>query len=774
MKKNRFLSTSVLSMIGFSVITIGATVFMTLKNTSDLMGILEDSVKSQLISISITARGLLDVDKFDSYNSEEDVNNDIVAYTQTREDLRSLKKQVGAKYIYALKPIDGEYQFIFDTDEEDEEIFVEYDLHPVHERAFFGEESAGIMNVSDEYGSFNTGAVPVWKDGHIIGIICTDIEDAYIQKSNNAAFRNAVTLVLTLFGTMCVMTTIVWLLLRRVQKMQDQLFRTANYSEAKLQTILDTSLAAISFVDWRGNFTYINKAYQKLFGYNEDELYGKPSLMISEGTEEYHQVFWDLLDGKTDYNRLATRLQAKNGQTVWADISASMMRGTDPTENQMISVVVDITERQHILEELQRAKNAAEDASCAKSEFLAHMSHEIRTPLNGVIGLSDLLIRTALNEKQYEYTRLINESGKALLFQINDVLDFSKIEAGKLELIIEEFDLVEMTETVLGILASKAESKGLELCGTFGRGLPRVVSGDSGRIRQVLINLVGNAIKFTESGTVHVDLIVAGDWYGDENNLLDIRFFVKDSGIGIPADRLNRLFKSFSQVDSSTSRVYGGTGLGLAISERLVRLMGGDIKIESQPGKGSIFQFTLSLRCPPASACGLRENHRYCATEKLDHCKQTHTHGVHKMPTSHIVEHLFLSLAGQIHILVAEDNRVNQIVVKNLLAEAGFTCDIADNGHKAYDAIRNGGYDLVLMDCQMPEIDGFEATRLIRTWEQEHGKARIPIVALTASATKEDAQRCLEVGMDAYCSKPINPAQLFKEIKYLLEIGNRE
>lgn len=229
MKTNRFQNISILSIIGFSVIIIGITVFMTLKNTADLMGILEDSIESQLISISIAARERLDVVKFDSYNVMEDTDGDGEAYRQTLENLRSLQKQVGAKYIYALKQVDGKYLFIFDTDEEEDTRFQEYELSPVHRRAFQGKDSAGIMNVQDEYGNFNTGAVPIWKNDQIIGIICTDIEDAYIQKSDGASFGNAVTLVLTLFATMCAMTIIVSLLLYRVRKMQDKLFRMANY-----------------------------------------------------------------------------------------------------------------------------------------------------------------------------------------------------------------------------------------------------------------------------------------------------------------------------------------------------------------------------------------------------------------------------------------------------------------------------------------------------------------------------------------------------------------
>ncbi len=380
----------------------------------------------------------------------------------------------------------------------------------------------------------------------------------------------------------------------------------------------------------------------------------------------------------------------------------------------------------------------AESASRAKSDFLANMSHEIRTPLNGVLGMLQLLAGTGLTDAQRRHMAVAEASAGALLTLINDILDLSKVEAGKLEVERLPFDLAEVAAGSVAIVAPRAGAKGLAVACEIAPGLAarRVGAGD--RVRQVLVNLLGNAVKFTAAGSVTLAVSAdADDPAGDV-----VRFAVTDTGIGIPADRRDRLFRPFSQVDASTTRKYGGTGLGLAISKQLAELMGGAIGVDSTPGRGSTFWFTARLPVDPTAAA---------AVDPI--------RAVAPVP------------AGR-RVLVAEDNEVNQMVVGEMLRRLGYEPDVVENGHAAVLAAAGGGFDAVLMDCQMPVMDGFEAAAAIRSAEDGTGR-RVPIIALTANALKGDRDRCLAAGMDDYLTKPIDAAALAAKLAAWLSPARR-
>ena len=515
-------------------------------------------------------------------------------------------------------------------------------------------------------------------------------------------------------------------------------FQRLQESEEKYRTILESIEEGYFEVDLAGNFTFFNDSVCKIFGYSGDELMNMNNREYtdSETSARMFKAFNGIYRTGKPVNIMDYPVVRKDGKRITLEMSAYLRKDQAGEPVGFRGIVRDVTEKKQA-EEMRQAKKAAEAASMAKSRFLANMSHEIRTPLNGIIGMTELAMMTDLDGGQRNMIQTIQTESKALLGIVNDILDSSKIEEGMLELEEIPFDLPIIIDELVNAFAYKTKQKGLEINRFLASDVPSGLIGDSVRLRQILTNLVDNAIKFTVKGEIDIEIRVADD-LGDRVRL---RFVVKDAGIGIPRERQAAIFESFTQADSSTTRKYGGTGLGTTISKQLAELMGGEIGVESEEGKGSTFWFTAVFSKQSAQkVTQMREDEKQVIRQQQVEC-----HG------------------KSVRILLVEDYPTNQQVAMSHLKAAGCHADLAENGLGALELYKEKHYDLILMDIQMPGMDGYEATREIRKLEtqRQSSSKRVPIIAMTAHAIKGYREKCLEVGMDDYLAKPLTRRDLF-------------
>jgi PAS domain S-box-containing protein len=522
--------------------------------------------------------------------------------------------------------------------------------------------------------------------------------------------------------------------MKKMVAKQKSLNKKLEQSELKYRKFIEEADDLIYVVNGVGKFTYINPTFERVGGYSLKELKKMDfNFLIHEDYRSPHNQFYaEQMRAQVAVTYYEFPIYTKKMELVWVGQKVHM-NFENGKMLQAICIARDVTQRKATEQELIKAKEEAIKASRTKAQFLSSMSHEIRTPMNAVIGMTHLLLENEPRKDQMEDLNTLKFSSENLVTIINDILDFSKIDSGKIEFEDIDFSLKYITSSIHHALSGPALDKGIKLQLNYDAALPEFVKGDPVRLSQVLNNLVGNAIKFTNKGHVMIQVGLKSF----HKNEIDIDFSVLDTGIGIPENKLTAIFDNFTQASSDTTRNYGGTGLGLAISKQLVELQGGKINVESIEGKGSKFCFSLKFKMADENA------------------KQS---GVEQSKSNNFITH---SLKG-VKVLLAEDNKINQVVAGKFLSKWDVEMDIAENGEEALKMIQNKDYNLILMDLQMPIMDGFEATRKIRNLGGKYLK--IPIIALTASAVLEIHEEAISAGMDDFVTKPFDPKLLNSKI----------
>jgi PAS domain S-box-containing protein len=597
---------------------------------------------------------------------------------------------------------------------------------------------------TDQWGTVISGYAPIRdSSGKLAGIVGVDLHVNEYRKRRAALRHHAVVTHTLIVMLSALIGVVVYLLSRKSHRAHRQLRLHARAMEMAANAIVIT--------DRNGTIQWVNPAFTTITGYTREEAIGKNPRILKSGRHDrkfYEQLWQTILSGQVWKGEVVNR--RKDGSLYTEGMTIAPVRDEQDNITHFVAIQQDITERKRFEQQLEQALEQAQAASRAKSEFLANMSHEIRTPMNGILGMAQLLMDTPLNEEQREYITTLKSSAESLLSLLGDILDISRIEAGRMELHYSSFDLRQVVHQVARLFAAHAREKGLLLQAEIAEEVPASLHGDELRLRQILTNFVGNAVKFTEQGsiTIRVRLAEAGSAQRADAlrqqfaipkhfSTVWVQLAVSDTGIGIPADKQATIFESFTQADGSATRRYGGSGLGLAINRRLAELMGGSIGVQSEEGKGSTFWVVLPLFAPNMEQ----------SLGMVGGALSRRSAGADDGSASG-------AACAKGRVLLVEDNEVNRKVAVRLLQRLGYEVDVAEDGVEAVEKTAQCRYDAVLMDVHMPRMDGLEATRRIRERERITGGHRV-IIAMTASAMKEDMERCLASGMDDYLSKPV-------------------